>query len=112
MEMIKKFVIISIFMVFTTSCGFELVDTGHRGVKTYYNKVVEQSLEEGLYFYNPFSMDFIEMDVRTKRFDGEDMVYTKDIQQAKITYTLMVHPFKNKVHFLYRDYGWEWEERI
>lgn len=93
-------------------CGMEMVDTGYRGVKTHFGKIIEQSFEEGFYFYNPFSMDFIEMDVRTQRIDGEGVAYTRDVQVASLKYTAMVNPIKSSVHFLYRDYGWDWQEKV
>lgn len=95
-----------------SGCGMEMVDTGYRGVKIHFGKVIEQSFEEGFYFYNPFSMDFIEMDVRTQRIDGEGVAYTRDVQVASLKYTAMVNPIKSSVHFLYRDYGWDWQEKV
>lgn len=111
----KKLIVVLSLMIIGglfTGCGMEMVDTGYRGVKTHFGKVIEQSFEEGFYFYNPFSMDFIEMDVRTQRIDGEGVAYTRDVQVASLKYTAMVNPIKSSVHFLYRDYGWEWQEKV
>jgi len=104
--------IVLIVIIGFYGCGFEMVDTGYRGVKMHLGKIQEQSLEEGLYFYNPFTYDFIEMDVRTQRIDGEGVAYTRDVQVASLKYTAMVNPIKSSVHFLYRDYGWDWQEKI
>lgn len=111
----KKLVLGTMLIALSSSfvgCGMEMVDTGYRGVKTHFGKVIEQSFEEGFYFYNPFSYDFIEMDVKTQRIDGEGVAYTRDVQVASLKYTAMVNPIKSSVHFLYRDYGWEWQEKI
>ena len=56
-----SFIVLSLSL---TSCGFEIVDTGHRGVKVRFGKVVSESLPEGLYFYNPITSQIHEMDVR------------------------------------------------
>jgi len=46
---------------FTLTGCFEIVDTGHRGVKVVYGKVQPESLEEGFYWYNPFTSSIKEM---------------------------------------------------
>ena len=99
-------------MFAVSACGFEMVDTGHRGVKTDYGKVQDRSLEEGLYFYNPFSQDFIEMDVRANRYDFPTQTYTKDVQQANIKANVTAALRKDSVHLMYRDYGQSWTEKI
>lgn len=98
--------------VMIAGCGVEMVDTGYRGVKTHYGKVQQESLPEGLYFYNPISQDFIEMDVRTASHEYETITYTKDIQQAAIKVVLMANLKKDAVHLMYQDYGWYWEEKL
>lgn len=99
-------------MVSASACGVEMVDTGHRGVKTHYGKVMDESLEEGLYFYNPISQDLIEMDVRANRYDFPTQTYTKDVQQADIQANVTASLKKDAVHLMYRDYGWQWVEKI
>ena len=80
----KKSIALLLISTSLSACGFEIVDTGHRGVEITLGKAGEESLEEGLYFYNPFTSDVIEMDVRTQRKDIETFVYTKDVQQAQV----------------------------
>lgn len=101
-----------LIMLSMSACGFEMVDTGHRGVKTDYGKVQERSLEEGLYFYNPFSQDLIEMDVRANKYDLTTQTYTKDVQQADVKAAITASLRKDTVHLMYRDFGWEWTDKI
>jgi regulator of protease activity HflC (stomatin/prohibitin superfamily) len=112
MSKLLNAVMLATVMFMVSACGVEMVDTGHRGVKTNLGKVIEKSLEEGLYFYNPVTQDIIEMDVRTNSFDGDFMTYTKDVQQANMKITLMANPDKDFVYLLYRDYGYYWKDKI
>lgn len=94
-----------------SSCaGVEIVDTGHRGVKTHYGKPDPISLEEGLYFYNPLTSSIIEMDTRTQTLSQTEMAYTKDVQQAQIGYTVNFNLQKDKVHLMYQEVGRNWQE--
>ena len=80
--------IIAIVVVSVAGCGIKVVDTGHRGIKTTFGKVVSASLDEGIYFYNPITSTIVEMDTRVQRQDGETDTYTRDVQQAAVKYTL------------------------
>ena len=42
-------------LIGVAGCGIKVVDTGHRGIKTTFGKVVSESLDEGIYFYNPIT---------------------------------------------------------
>ena len=63
-------ILVFITALFMTSCGFEIVDTGFRGVETNFGKVIGGSLTEGLHWYNPFTSNITELDVREKQFKG------------------------------------------
>lgn len=92
-----------------TGCGFEIVDTGHRGVEISLGKAGEESLEEGLYFYNPLTSNIIEMDVRTQKSNVDTFVYTKDVQQAKLTGVINYNLDKSKANEVYKDVGTAWD---
>lgn len=92
-------------------CG-EVIDTGHRGVKTKYGKVSSESLEEGLYFYNPFTSTIIEMDARTQKYEVETTAYTKDVQQATFGVAVNYNLEKTKVHEVYANVGRDWEDKL
>lgn len=93
-----------------SGCGFEIVDTGHRGVETRYGKVVGESLPEGFYWYNPFSSSIIEMNVQTQIIQAKAETYTKDVQQAHITFAVNYNLQKDAAHLMYQEVGRNWEE--
>ena len=105
-------ILILIAALSLTACGFEQVDTGHRGVQIRYGKVDEQigSMSEGLYFYNPITSNIIEMDVRTQRWEGVANTYTRDVQQANIKFVVNYRLRPDKVHITYRDVGRGWAD--
>jgi regulator of protease activity HflC (stomatin/prohibitin superfamily) len=105
-------VIIAIVVVSIAGCGIKVVNTGHRGIKTEFGKVVSESLPEGLYFYNPITSAIIEMDTRVQRKDGETDTYTRDVQQSVIKYTLNYGLRQNAAHIMYRDVGRDWDDKL
>ena len=104
--------IIAIVVVSIAGCGIKVVDTGQRGIETRFGKVISESLPEGLYFFNPFTSQIVEMDTRVQRQDGETDTYTRDVQQAAIKYTLNYRLQQNAAHFMYRDIGRDWEQKL
>ena len=108
----KKIFVVMLGLFLMAGCGFEIVDTGNRGIKTHFGKVGGESLSEGLYFYNPFTEDIQEMSVRTETLQHEATTYTKDIQQAHLKVAVMSNMDKTKVHIMYRDYGFDWQIKI
>jgi regulator of protease activity HflC (stomatin/prohibitin superfamily) len=104
--------IVAIFVVSVAGCGIKVVDTGQRGIQTRFGKVVSESLPEGLYFFNPFTSQIVEMDTRVQRTDGETDTYTRDVQQAAIKYTLNYRLQQNAAHLMYRDIGRDWEQKL
>lgn len=95
-----------------SACGVEIVDTGHRGVETEFGKVVDKSLPEGIYTYNPFTSNIVEMDVRTQKMVQVTQAYTKDVQQATLQYTMNYNLNPDKAHVVFRDVGRDWEEKL
>jgi prohibitin 2 len=107
-----KFLGILVVLFALTGCGFTTVDTGHRGVKVTWGKVVSESLPEGFYTYNPFSSDVIEIDTRILKWDGETTGYTKDVQQAKILFTLNYRLDPTKAHIIFQSVGRDWAGKL
>jgi prohibitin 2 len=104
--------VIAIFVVSVAGCGIKVVDTGHRGIKTTWGEVVSESLPEGFYVFNPISSKIVEIDTRVQRFDGETDTYTRDVQQAGVKYTLNYRLQQNAAHYMYRDIGRDWEQKL
>ena len=105
----KKILVLAVLL---SSCGFEIVDTGFRGVKVNMGEVENKSLPEGLYFYNPITSDIKEMNVRVQSQSLDVACYTKDVQQAQIKINLMFSLQKESAHLMFRDYGFSWEEAV
>jgi regulator of protease activity HflC (stomatin/prohibitin superfamily) len=107
----KQLALLSLLFL-VTSCGFEVVDTGYRGVQTEMGKVVGGTLEEGMHWYNPMTSDIIEMDVRVQTRATTITCYTKDLQMANIEISSMIFPKKDSVHLIYKDIGMNWDEKL
>lgn len=101
-----------VVLVGVTGCGVEIVDTGHRGVKTRFGEVVSESLPEGLYFYNPLTSNIIELDTRVQRWDDTTQSYTKDVQQAEIKFAINYRLHQNKAHLAFKDVGVDWATKL
>jgi len=99
-----KRIILGLSLLTLASCG-EVIDSGHRGVKKHLGKVKEESLVEGFYFYNPITTSIFEIDARIKAITLETKAYTKDVQQAGITYVVNVSLVPSKIHILFKEYG-------
>ena len=93
-------------------CGFEVVDTGYRGILTRYGEIQGEPLAEGLYFYNPFSSDIKEVDVREQKLEGDINCFTKDTQHVLVRFVITYYPDPIKIHKLYKQFGAEWAEKI
>lgn len=107
----KRYMLIPL-MLALAGCGFTTVDTGYRGVETHFGKVVSESLPEGLYFYNPFTSDVIQMDARIQKWEGTTVAYTKDVQQAAVRFTLNFRLDPVKAHLIYQSVGTDWADKI
>ncbi len=103
-----KLVLIVTLTFFLTSCGFKVVDTGNRGVKTRFGKVVGGPLEEGVYFYNPITTKMKVLSVREVKFEGRSSCYSKDAQVVEIIYTVNIRPIAHEIHNIYKDVGPYW----
>lgn len=104
----KKYlgIVLLIFMATQlTACGFEIVDTGHRGVKRVLKKVEGEPLGEGLHFYNPFTTSITEMYVREYNFKAQTEVFTKDNQSADVDFDLVWSLDPSKVGVLLTEVG-------
>ena len=104
--------LVAIIVLSFAGCGIKVVDTGQRGIKTQFGRVVSESLPEGLYFFNPITSAVVEMDTRVQRKDGETDTYTRDVQQSVIKYTLNYRLQQNAAHIMYRDVGRDWDDKL
>lgn len=97
--------IILVAFLFLTACGFEVVDTGYRGIETNMGQVVGEPKSEGLYFYNPLTSNIVEYQVREDKYEDKTVAFTKDTQQVSISFTIIWKPNDKQVHTLYKEVG-------
>ncbi|MCC7442373.1 MAG: prohibitin family protein [Bdellovibrionales bacterium] len=105
-------VVVVLMLTVTSGCGFQIVDTGHRGVETRFGKVQGESLPEGLYFYNPLTSTIIEMDVRETKWTENSSAYTKDVQNVDVHFSANFHPEPTMIHVLYEKIGRDWAQKV
>lgn len=89
-----------------------IVGVGERGVKVTMGKVSPESFTEGVHFTTPFISKIYNMDVKTQKSSIRTQVYTKDIQQATISYVINYHLQPDNVHKMYREVGKDYKDTI
>lgn len=89
-----------------------IVGAGERGVKVTMGKVSPQSYTEGVHFVTPFISKIHTMDVKTQKSNIRTQVYTKDIQQAAISYVINYNLQPDNVHKMYREVGKNYKDTV
>ena len=111
--MATQITIIVLFVLFVIFCNpIAMVGVGERGVKVTLGVVSTQSFSEGIHFVTPFISKIVTMDVRTQKRDITTAVYTKDIQQAKISYVINYNLQPENAYKMYREVGSDYEDKI
>lgn len=105
--------IVILFIVFIMFCNpIAIVGVGERGVKVTLGRVSPQSYSEGVHFVTPFISKIHVMNVKTQKLSTPTEVYTKDIQQARISYVVNYNLMPNHVHEMYREVGKNYVDTI
>lgn len=107
-KLIGLFVMVSMF----TGCGFEVVDTGFRGLETRFGEIIGKPLSEGIYWYNPFTTDIVEIDVREQKSEVNAACFTRDTQTVNVQMTLTYYPDPSNIGDLYKQFGRDWADKI
>ncbi len=107
-----KYIIGGLFAISLVLSSFVSVPTGHRGVKVRFGKIIGTGLKEGLHIKFPFMDKIIKMNVKTQRIQSNMSIYTKDIQQASLTFSINYNLHKDKAHNMYLNVGENWEDII
>ena len=106
-------VITGLLICFLILCNpFVMVGPGERGIKITLGHVQPESYGEGLHTIFPFVQKFKTMDVKTQRNTLTTSVYTKDIQQAKITYVINYNVLPDTVNKLFQEIGMDYESKV
>ena len=103
-------VLLAFFIVFCNP--FVMVGPGERGIKIRLGEVQQESYGEGLHIIFPFIHQFKTMDVKTQKNTYTTAVYTKDIQQAKITYVINYNVQPENVNKLFQEVGLDYSSKI
>ena len=91
---------------------FVMVGPGEWGIKIKLGQVESESYGEGLHFIFPFIQKFKTMNVKTQKVTLNTAVYTKDIQQAKITYVINFNVQPDNVNKLFQEIGTDYKNTI
>jgi len=93
-------------------CGVHTVGTGHRGIKTTFGKVIGPPLAEGLYFVNPLTTAITPMDVRVLKWEDKTEAYTKDVQEAQISFVLNYRLQPDYAADVFQNIGPDWSQKL
>lgn len=106
-------IVLGLLVCFLVLCNpFVMVGPGERGIKITLGKVSPTPYVEGLHTIFPFIQKFRTMDVKTQRNTKTTAVYTKDIQQARITYVINYNVDPSSVNRLFQEVGLDYENKI
>lgn len=97
--------ILTVFTFMLTSCGFEVVSTGARGIKVRYGEVIGKPLSEGLYFYNPVTSSIHEYSVQQETWKAQTAIFTLDTQNVLVEFAVTFYPDPEYVGQLYKEFG-------
>jgi len=107
-------IIVLIIIGVVASSSVKIVDAGNRGILTHWNAVdlTSPPLDEGIHFVIPFQDEVVQMEVRTLKYDTSTRSASKDLQTVQTTVTVNYHPDTERVHFLYKEIGLSYENRV
>ena len=112
-KLITASIVVALLIVFIAFFNpLSIVGVGERGVKVTLGKVSPTSYTEGVHFVTPFISHIKNMNVKTQKNYIETSVYTKDIQQAKITYVLNYNLQPENAHKMYREVGMNYLDTV
>ena len=107
-------IIVLVIIGVVASSSVKIVDAGNRGILTHWSAVdlTNAPLDEGIHFVIPFQDDVVQMEVRTLKYDTSTRSASQDLQTVQTTVTVNYHPDTERVHFLYKEIGLSYENRV
>lgn len=105
--------VIVLFVIAILLCNpIVVVGVGERGVKVTLGKVSPESLGEGMHFIMPYVQKIAKMDVKTQKYTTQTHVYTKDIQQARISYVVNYNLVADSAFRMYQEVGMDYVSKV
>ena len=101
-----------VVVIYLISLTAVVVDAGHTGVKKTLGKVDTDAYPPGFYIVIPVISSITPMDNRVQRFDDKTNVYTKDVQQADISYALNYSLNQSSSVKMYSEVGMDWAIKL
>lgn len=106
------FVIVAIFALIILSASFYTIKSTERGIISNWGKVRTEVVEPGLHFKIPIMQTVRKVNVQTKKEDGQENTYTKDVQTAVVDYTINYDLVAENVAELYKNIGMDYHNKI
>jgi regulator of protease activity HflC (stomatin/prohibitin superfamily) len=104
--------LVAFIVLFLCGNPLAVVGAGERGVKVTLGKVSPESYTEGVHFVTPFVSKIYKMDVKTQKSNPATTVFTKDIQQARLSYVINYNLQPENAHKMYREVGKDYKTTI
>lgn len=102
-----------VLVILLIACNpIAIVNAGERGVKVTLGQVSDESYTEGVHFVMPFISSMHNMDVKTQKSNIATTVFTKDIQQARLTYVINYNLHADSAHKMYKQVGKNYKDTI
>lgn len=90
----------------------KVVAPGERGIKVQLGELQPEVYDEGIHAKWPFIETIKTLDVKTQNKEDSTRVYTKDLQQALVEYSVNYNLIPNEIDKLYKEIGTDYEKKI
>ena len=111
MKKIAKMILLVALAINLTAC-IEVVETGQTGIKKVFGEVEKTPYDAGMYFYNPFTTSMFTIDNKEQRIEQRTTVYTKDVQQAEISYVINYYLAPDRTIDIVSTVGTDYERKL
>ena len=101
---------IMILMAFFSTCT--VIKPGERGVMVTLGKISPVVYPECMHFVTPFISHIYAWDVKTQKINPSTTVFTKDIQQARLSYVVNYNLVPADVAKMHREVGRDYQDKI
>lgn len=94
-----------IMLLLLSYCNTFIISPGEVGTRIRLGTISQENLQSGLYFKFPFIENISVLDVKTVTLNEKTTSYTKDVQQAEITYSVNYALNRERVSSVVREIG-------